>query len=159
MGGWGTGIHISDALRRVLCSLYSFFVFYYANCKLMFHNVSMFRKNLENRNITFFCRCNLLELLNPSLEHLKKLGFDMGHASMEYCIIRCNMPQYIEVLMYFIFNSLWPSDAMWRFRTWSILVQAMARCRQAASHYLRPCWLTIGAALCNFAISKTTIGN
>ena len=40
-------------------------------------------------------------------------------------------------------NSLWPSDARWRHRTGSTLVQAMACCLTVPSHYLNQCWLII----------------
>ena len=36
-------------------------------------------------------------------------------------------------------NSLGPSDAIWRQKTWSTLAQVMAWCRQATSHYLNQC--------------------
>ena len=42
-------------------------------------------------------------------------------------------------------NSPWPSDAIWRQRSGmsgSALVQVMACCLMAASHYLKQCWLT-----------------
>ena len=35
-----------------------------------------------------------------------------------------------------LFNSLWPSDAIWHHRLWSELVQIMARCLMAQSHKL-----------------------
>ena len=38
-------------------------------------------------------------------------------------------------------NSLWPNDAIWWHRSRSTLVQVMAWCRQATSHYLNQCWL------------------
>ena len=38
-------------------------------------------------------------------------------------------------------NSLGPSDAIWWHRSGSTLVQAMAWCRLAPSHYLNQCWL------------------
>ena len=41
-------------------------------------------------------------------------------------------------------NSLWPSVAIWRHRSGSALVQVMACCRTAPSHYLNLCWLIIG---------------
>ena len=44
-------------------------------------------------------------------------------------------------------NTLWPSDAIWRYRSGSILAQAMAWCRQAPSHYLNQCWLIISQVL------------
>ena len=40
-------------------------------------------------------------------------------------------------------NSLWPSDAIWRHRSWSTLAQVMACCLTAPSHYLNQCWLII----------------
>ena len=40
-------------------------------------------------------------------------------------------------------NSLGPSDAIWHWRSWSTLVQVMACCLTAPSHYLNQCWLII----------------
>ena len=40
-------------------------------------------------------------------------------------------------------NSLWFSDATWGHRTWSTLVQVMACCLMATSHYLNQYWPTI----------------
>ena len=45
-------------------------------------------------------------------------------------------------------NSLWPSDAIWRHRTRSTLVQSLACCLTAPSHYLNQCWLIISEVLC-----------
>ena len=44
-------------------------------------------------------------------------------------------------------NSLWPSDAIWHWRSWSTLVQVMACCLTAPSHYLNQCWLMISKVL------------
>ena len=41
------------------------------------------------------------------------------------------------------FNSLWPSDTIWRHRSGSTLAQVMACCLTAPSHYLNQCWLII----------------
>ena len=41
------------------------------------------------------------------------------------------------------FDSLWPSDAIWCWGSWSTLVQVMACCLMASSHYLNQCWLII----------------
>ena len=41
------------------------------------------------------------------------------------------------------FNSLWPSDAIWRQGSRSTLVQVMASCLTAPSQYLNQCWLII----------------
>ena len=43
-------------------------------------------------------------------------------------------------------NSLGPSDAIWHWRQWSALVQVMACCLTAPSHYLNQCWLIISKA-------------
>ena len=44
-------------------------------------------------------------------------------------------------------NSLRPSDAIWRWRSWSTLVQSMACCLMAPSHYLNQYWLIISEVL------------
>ena len=41
------------------------------------------------------------------------------------------------------FYSLGPSDAIWRWRSWSTLVKVMACCPTAPNHYLNQCWLII----------------
>ena len=46
-----------------------------------------------------------------------------------------------------IINSLGPSDAIWHWRTWSTLVQVIACCLTAPSHYLNQCWLIISKVL------------
>ena len=45
--------------------------------------------------------------------------------------------------MHGYFNSLWPSDAIWRRRSGSTLAQVMACCLTAPIHYLNLCWLII----------------
>ena len=45
------------------------------------------------------------------------------------------------------FKSLGPSDVIWHWRSWSTLVQALACCLTAPSHYLNQCWLIIGKVL------------
>ena len=40
-------------------------------------------------------------------------------------------------------NSLWPSDAIWRHISGSTLIQVMACCLTAPSHYLNQCWVII----------------
>ena len=41
------------------------------------------------------------------------------------------------------FNSLWPSDTIWRHRAGSTLAQVMACCLMAPSHYLNQWWLIV----------------
>ena len=59
------------------------------------------------------------------------------------------MGQYCWVLILTLlltstaFNLLWPSDAIWWNRTGSTLVQVMACCLTAPSHYLSQCWFII----------------
>ena len=45
--------------------------------------------------------------------------------------------------MIYSFNSLWPSDAILRHRSESTLVEVMACCLMATSHYLNQLWLII----------------
>ena len=49
----------------------------------------------------------------------------------------------------FGFNSLWPSDVIWRHGSTgrSTLAQVMACCLTAPSHYLNQCWLMISEVL------------
>ena len=42
-----------------------------------------------------------------------------------------------------VFNSYWPSGAIYRHKFRSTLAQVMARCLTAPSHYLNQCWLDI----------------
>ena len=42
-----------------------------------------------------------------------------------------------------LFDSLWPSDTIWRHKSWSTLAQVMAWYLMAPSHYLNQCWLII----------------
>ena len=47
----------------------------------------------------------------------------------------------IGLLEYCGFNSLRPSDTIWRHRSGSKLAQVVACCLTAPSHYLNQCWL------------------
>ena len=49
-----------------------------------------------------------------------------------------------QAQMVSLFNSLWPDDAIWLHGTRPTLVQVMACCLTAPSHYLNQCWLIIG---------------
>ena len=42
-----------------------------------------------------------------------------------------------------VINSLWPNDAIWRYRSRSTLAHVMACCLTAPSHYLNQCWLIL----------------
>ena len=54
---------------------------------------------------------------------------------------------YIWWCYHEVFNSLRPSDAIWRQRTGSTLAQVMACCLTAPSYYLNQCWLIISKVL------------
>ena len=69
--------------------------------------------------------------------------------------ILCNQPPQVPPcfnVFYFMwsvlaFNSLRPSDAIWRQWSWTTLAQVMACCLTAPSHYLNQCWLIIRGVL------------
>ena len=58
-------------------------------------------------------------------------------------VSRCSLDLVKWSMIAWHINSLWPSDAIWRQRSGSTLVQVMACCLTAPSHYLNQCWLTI----------------
>ena len=63
-----------------------------------------------------------------------------------------------------LINTLWPSDAIWRQRSGSTLVQVMACFLMAPSQYLNQCWLIISEvqwhSYCgNFTIHASTINH
>ena len=47
----------------------------------------------------------------------------------------------MPITNFLLFNSMRPSDAIWRHRSGSTLAQVMACCLTAPSHYLNQCWL------------------
>ena len=61
-----------------------------------------------------------------------------GWSVIDFCGL-CNMGYHL--------NSLGPSDSMWRWRSWSTLVQLMSCCLTAPSHYLNQCWLIISQVM------------
>ena len=50
-------------------------------------------------------------------------------------------------IMGHMFNSFWPSDAIWRHRSGSTLVKVMACCLTPPGHYLNQCWLIMNGVL------------
>ena len=56
------------------------------------------------------------------------------------------------------FNSLWPSDAIWRQRSGSTLAQVMACCLTEPSHYLNQCWLIISKVYWHSSEGNLTAG-
>ena len=72
-----------------------------------------------------------------------QLHFSVGGLIWNTNACLCS-PKYLS--MYGVY-SLGPSDAIWRWRSWSTLVQVMACCLTALSHYLNQCWLIISKVL------------
>ena len=63
-------------------------------------------------------------------------------------IFKCvSLPENLGILIRISFNSLGPSDAIWRHKSGSTLAQVMACCLTAPSHYLNQCWLIISKVL------------
>ena len=54
---------------------------------------------------------------------------------------------YNVIIFMHIFNSLWPSDIIWRQGSKSTLAQVMACCLRAPSRYLNQCWPMISEVL------------
>ena len=96
------------------------------------------------------CRAKLVHrnmIFNWSLNHGSSwsnlLTLGPGNSSISVKLNCCKIPRNWEIR----FNSLGPSDAIWRWRSWSTLVQAMACCLTAQSHYLNNFWLIIRKVL------------
>ena len=62
--------------------------------------------------------------------------FCTGKPRLTFCLEICIISTYA-------IKSLWPNDAIWRQTSRSTLVQVMAYCLTAPSHYLNQCWLII----------------
>ena len=59
-----------------------------------------------------------------------------------------------KLCSFLLFNSLWPSDAIWQQRSGSTLAQVMAYCLTAPSHYLNQCLLIIIWSLVIFTVGQ-----
>ena len=66
-----------------------------------------------------------------------------GHQQPWYWLFRINRASSLGLLQRGAIHSLWPSDAIWRYRSESTVAQVMACCLTAPSHYLNQCWLII----------------
>ena len=62
-----------------------------------------------------------------------------------WCWLWCKWSQTFSP--FYADNSLWPIDTIWWWITWSTLVQVMACCLMASSHYLNQCWLMVNEVL------------
>ena len=64
------------------------------------------------------------------------------------CLVSRTSYSYNASVTEILFNSLWPSDTIWRCRSRSTLAQEMSCCLTATSHYLNQCCLIISVVLC-----------
>ena len=85
----------------------------------------------------------LIMYLSFSLSSSLSLFPLLLHWSLLFCVYCILAPADFH----HIFNSLRPSDAIWRQRTESTLANVMACCLMAPSHYLNQCWLIISEVL------------
>ena len=60
---------------------------------------------------------------------------------------------------WYIFNSLWSSDAMWWHTPRSTLVQVVDCCLTVPSHYLDPCWFIDGVLWQRYQFVKWVLKN
>ena len=74
---------------------------------------------------------------------------NIWHDFCEICLLN-NDSQYVFQDQMISFNSFWPIDTTWHHRTWSTLVQVMACCLMAPSHYPNQCWFIISEILWYF---------
>ena len=94
-----------------------------------------------------FNQWKLTETIRNALT-LGVLNCFFGNIKMDSHFLDTEMTQVNEILLCgrqgpVYLNSLWPSDAIWRQGSRSTLVQVMACCLTAPSHYLNQCWLII----------------
>ena len=77
--------------------------------------------------------------LTPCIKPFTSLKQPFGNMMLRFHVTAAPQPDPL--------NSLWPSDAIWRWRSWSTLVQVMVCCLMAPSHYLNQRWLIISKVL------------
>ena len=125
--------------------------------KGQFKGLELYKKNGEMfKNI--HCGSSIMDLKSElsifSLMHDVTKEFYYGFKKWaEYFFANawCNKKSYIK--------SLWPSDAIQRWRSWSTLVQVMACCLMAPSHYLNQCWLITSEVLRWYSLGGNYTGN
>ena len=93
--------------------------------------------------------------MKTSIIKMTTLPFQCSNEVSVGATLQNNISIYRELILNW-FNSLWPSDAMWRHRSGSTLAQVMACCLTAPSHYLNQCWLMISEVLWHWSDSNFT---
>ena len=79
--------------------------------------------------------------VTPLLMHWSYVFLALTHR--HDLMVRCFMSVEALLLSNQITLTLWPSDDIWWHRSGSTLVQVMACCLTALSHYVNQCWLII----------------
>ena len=87
---------------------------------------------------------NLLQMYKTNINKNISLS-EMQHRSDQFEIYTVSLNKYIRDQFWTPtpMNSLWPRGTIWRQRSGSTLVQVMACCLTAPSHYLNHCWFII----------------
>ena len=99
-------------------------------------HVSSLFSSLMSRD-AYMCRQTVSPLLIPVMSWSQTGDKPLPEPMMEQNLLTFESKCKIS------FNSMRPSDAIWRQRTGSTLAQVMACCLTGPSHYLNQCWLII----------------
>ena len=91
-----------------------------------------------------------------SLVHFICLSLLWLIPALKYQQCTWNTDEHQNLYVFHLFNSLWPSDAIWQQGSRSTLAHVMACCLTAPSHYLNQCWLIISEVLWHSSESNFT---
>ena len=83
-----------------------------------------------------------LLLIKPSRTNFNEILLKIATSLLKKCLLQ-HGAHFNQASLCWRINSLWPSDTIWWHRSRSTLVQVMACCLTAPSHYLNQCWLII----------------
>ena len=76
-------------------------------------------------------------LIKPFCDEARLLLGEIGHQQSYMChhwlrwLVPCSVPSHYLTQWWLLVNSLWPSDAIWQYRSGSTLLQIMACCLMA----------------------------
>ena len=101
-----------------------------------------------------FRPCIMQTQINTLLTNMKRSPIEYCRHDSTICKYGTFSGRYCTITN-ILFNPLWSSDAIWQYRSWSLLAQAMVWCLKAPSHYLNQCWRIIDedqwySSECNF---------
>ena len=127
-------------------------------------NVFLFYQNRVNYSIILLLTFNQFVEVLPLLEclhstprnNLGEIWIIKKKFHSTKCISKCHLQNGGHFASTSICYSLWPSDAIWRHRSWSTLAQVMASCLTASSHYLNQGWLIVSTDQWRFSKGNLT---